>query len=298
MTAPEERQPDVTVPGHLDSIGACRSLTVTSVSEIGWWSTERLLDDIKSGGGAAACQWGMHFDPDNAAGSCTLLEVEDRLGKVTRILLDAGWNPGYMSERLRATGVDRLLEEGGVDLLFLTHEHLDHFWGIEAVLRLAPEITFLVPGTISDNGLAWLGGGAFPAAGIENRVPHRGKVVRMLPGGVHRLADGVASVTFDVPILLDIRGEQSIYVNIEERGLVCVTGCCHQGVRRAGDCPDARAGLPHPGRQRQERVERHRSHRQRRHRAILSRPPNGPKMEGTNNPAFEPRKAEKGHLVS
>jgi len=173
MTAPEERQADVTVPGHLDSIGACRSLTVTSVSEIGWWSTERLLDDIKSGGGAAACQWGMHFDPDNAAGSCTLLEVEDRLGKVTRILLDAGWSQGYMSERLRATGVDHLLRAGGIDFLFLTHEHLDHFWGIEAVLQLAPEITILVPGTISDNGLAWLGGGAFPAAGIENRVPHR-----------------------------------------------------------------------------------------------------------------------------
>jgi 7,8-dihydropterin-6-yl-methyl-4-(beta-D-ribofuranosyl)aminobenzene 5'-phosphate synthase len=230
MIAPEERQPDATVPGHLAAIGACRSLTVTSVSEIGWWRTERFLDDIKAGGGPAACQWGMHFDSDNAAASCTLLEVEDRLGKVTRILLDAGWNPDYMSERLRATGVDRLLKEGGIDFLFLTHEHLDHFWGIEAVLTLAPEITILVPGTISANGLAWLGGRAFPAAGIENRVPHRGKVVRMLPGGVHRLADGIVSATFDVPIWLGIRGEQSIYVNLEDRGLVCVTGCCHQGV--------------------------------------------------------------------
>jgi hypothetical protein len=39
MTAPEEPQPDVTVPGHLASIGVCRSLTVTSVSEIGCFCT-------------------------------------------------------------------------------------------------------------------------------------------------------------------------------------------------------------------------------------------------------------------
>jgi 7,8-dihydropterin-6-yl-methyl-4-(beta-D-ribofuranosyl)aminobenzene 5'-phosphate synthase len=135
-----------------------------------------------------------------------------------------------MAERFRATGVDRLLRDGGIDFLFLSHEHLDHFWGIEAVLRLAPEIPILVPGTLREEGLAWLRGGTFPAAGIANRVPHRGTVVRMLPGGVHRLLEGIASVTFDLPILLDIRGEQSLYANVAGQGLVCITGCCHQGV--------------------------------------------------------------------
>lgn len=49
-------------------------------------------------------------------------------------------------------------------------------------------------------------------------------MLRLLPGGLHRLAEGVASVTFDVPILLDIRGEQSIQVNVENEGLVGGTG--------------------------------------------------------------------------
>jgi 7,8-dihydropterin-6-yl-methyl-4-(beta-D-ribofuranosyl)aminobenzene 5'-phosphate synthase len=230
METMEARQPEVIESGALASIGACRSVKVTSVSEIGWWNTERFVDDIKQSGGESACQWDMHFDPDNAAGSCSLLEVEGSQGGMTRILLDAGWNPEYISERFRTTGIDRLLREGRIDFMYLSHEHLDHYWGIEAVLKLAPEITILVPGTISDEGLGWLKGKAFPAAGIENRVPHRGKVVRMLPGGIHRLAVGVASVTFDVPIWLDVRGEQSIYINVEGKGLVCVTGCCHQGV--------------------------------------------------------------------
>jgi 7,8-dihydropterin-6-yl-methyl-4-(beta-D-ribofuranosyl)aminobenzene 5'-phosphate synthase len=226
----EERHPLVPAADNPLSIGACRSLTVTSVSEVGWWDTPRMLDEMKAGGGPSACQWSIRFDPENAAGSCTLIEIEALDGQTRRILLDAGWNPEYMAERFRATGVDRLLQDGEIDFLFLSHEHLDHLWGIEAVLRLAPEIPILVPGTLREEGIAWLRGGAFPAAGIANPVPHRGPIVRMLPGGVHRLMEGVASVTFDLPILLDIRGEQSIYANVAEKGLVCITGCCHQGV--------------------------------------------------------------------
>lgn len=226
----EERQPMVPTVGTPSVFGACRSVSLTSVSEVGWWDTPRMLDEIKAGGGPTACQWNMHFDPDNAAGSCSLIEVEGLDGTTTRILLDAGWNPEYMAERFRATGVDRLLQAGEIDFLFLSHEHLDHLWGIEAVLRLAPEIPILVPGTLRDEGIAWLRGATFPTPGIANHVPHRGPIVRMMPGGIHRLLEGVASVTFDLPILLDIRGEQSLYVNVEGKGLVCITGCCHQGV--------------------------------------------------------------------
>ena len=229
-TSIEQRQPSIPTKATAVDIGACRSVTVTSISEIGWWNTERMVEDMAAGGGAAASQWRMRFDPDNAAGSCTLLEIETMSGGISRILIDAGWNPDYMAGRLRATGVDKLLRGGKIDFLFLSHEHLDHFWGIEAVLSLAPEITILVPGTLHDEGIAWLRGASFPAADIVNRVPHRGRIVRMMPGGIHRLLDGVASVTFDLPILLDVRGEQSIYVNVADQGLVCITGCCHQGV--------------------------------------------------------------------
>ncbi len=226
----ETRHPLVPAAGRPLAIGACRAVTVTSISEVGWWDTPRMLAEMKAGGGPSACQWGIRFDPDNAAGSASLIEIEGLDGTMRRILLDAGWNADYMAGRLHATGAERLLREGAIDCLFLSHEHLDHFWGIEAVLRLAPEIPILVPGTLREEGLAWLRGAEFPAAGIANRVPHRGPIVRLLPGGAHRLFEGVASVTFDLPILLDIRGEQSLYVQVDGKGLVCITGCCHQGV--------------------------------------------------------------------
>ena len=136
----EERQPLIVSAGSPADIGACRSIRLTVVSEVGWWDTPRMLAQMTAGGGPEASQWGIGFDADNAAGSCSLLEVEALDGNLTRILIDAGWNAGYMSERFRATGVDRLLENGDIAFLFLSHEHLDHFWGIEAVLKLAPEI--------------------------------------------------------------------------------------------------------------------------------------------------------------
>ncbi len=226
----EERQPLAVSASSPAGIGACRSVRLTAVSEVGWWDTARMVAQMTAGGGPEACQWGIKFDTDNAAGSCSLLEVEALDGSITRILIDAGWNSSYMSERFRATGVDRLLENRDIAFLFLTHEHLDHFWGIEAVLKLAPEIPILVPGGLRQEGIDWLRGCEFPQAGIANRTPHRGPIVRMLSGGIHQLLPGLASVTFDLPILLDIYGEQSLYVNVSEKGLVCVTGCCHQGV--------------------------------------------------------------------
>ena len=226
----EERHPLAVSANSSVDIGICRSVKITAVSEIGWWDTSRMLAQMTAGGGPEASQWDIHFDVDNTAGSCSLVEVEALDGSVTRILLDAGWNPEYMSERFRATGVDRLLESGDISFLFLSHEHFDHFWGVEAVLRLAPEIPILVPGGLRQEGIDWLRGATFAAAGISNRIPHRGPIVRMMSGGIHSLLPGLASVTFDLPILLDIRGEQSLYLNVDEKGLVCITGCCHQGV--------------------------------------------------------------------
>ena len=45
-----------------------------------------------------------------------------------------------------------------------------------------------------------------------------------------KLADGVGSVGFDLPILLKIKGEQSLYFNVKDKGLVLCTGCCHQNL--------------------------------------------------------------------
>jgi 7,8-dihydropterin-6-yl-methyl-4-(beta-D-ribofuranosyl)aminobenzene 5'-phosphate synthase len=37
-------------------------------------------------------------------------------------------------------------------------------------------------------------------------------------------------VAFDLPIVIRVRGEESLYFNVKDKGMVCVTGCCHQGI--------------------------------------------------------------------
>jgi 7,8-dihydropterin-6-yl-methyl-4-(beta-D-ribofuranosyl)aminobenzene 5'-phosphate synthase len=47
---------------------------------------------------------------------------------------------------------------------------------------------------------------------------------------VNKLFDGCAAVAFDLPIVIRVRGEESLYFNVKDKGIVCVTGCCHQSI--------------------------------------------------------------------
>lgn len=218
-----------------DGLGACRSVTITCVSETGWHDTATLLADIKAAGGPGGDQWRTGFDPDNAAGSCSLVEVTARNGHRRRFLLDAGWNPAYMEERFRATGLDEMLRAGAIEFLYLSHEHFDHLWGIEAVLRLVPSIRIVAPAGFRPEALALLQGADYPAARTGNAVAHRGELVLLPSGRLHRLMAGIGSATFDLPILLGVQGEQSLFMVVEGKGVVCVTGCCHQGAVALAD---------------------------------------------------------------
>ena len=46
-------------PGEKIDFGACKSLKVTCVSEIGWADNRDMMQDISSGGGLAASQSGV-----------------------------------------------------------------------------------------------------------------------------------------------------------------------------------------------------------------------------------------------
>lgn len=216
-------------------IGACKSVSVTCISETGWHDTAKLLADIKAAGGTGTNQWQTAWDPDNGAGSCSLVEVEGLDGSRRRFLLDAGWNPDYMAKRFAATGVDRMLKDGQIEALFISHEHLDHLWGLETVLRLRSDITIMLPATFHREGEQFIQGASFDKAGCRNSVRHSGKLIRHAPGGVHKLAEGVAAATFDLPIILGVQGEQSLYANVAGKGVVCITGCCHQTITRFAD---------------------------------------------------------------
>jgi len=135
-----------------------------------------------------------------------------------------------MDARFKAEGVDRMLESGEIAFLYLTHEHLDHFWGLEAVLTHRPDIPILMPSTFHAPALSYLEGVEFEKPGIKNPIPHKGQVITLQVGAMTSLMDGVVSVGFDVPIILKVQGEQSLYFNVQDAGLVLFTGCCHQNI--------------------------------------------------------------------
>lgn len=208
---------------------AVKELKITCVSELGWQDDQQVLADAGQAGGLEADQWAVPWSPGNAAGSCSLLEMTMADGGVRRILLDAGWGRAYMARRLADTGVAELLKSGQVELLYFSHEHMDHLWGAQAVLELAPAITIAVPSTFSRAALEFLAGRAPQDSRAANNAPSQGRIVKHAPGPAHEIMPGVYSKTFDLPIILGVRGEQSLFVNVAGKGVVAVSGCCHQG---------------------------------------------------------------------
>ena len=212
-------------------IGQCKSVRIKCVSELGWSDTKNLLTTLKGGGGPKESQWEKPWDTSNAAGSCTLIDMETLDGGHHKFLLDTGWNRDYMNKCYEREGVDRMLKNGDIECLVISHEHLDHYWGLESTLRHNPEIKIFIPSTFYSEGISFLNGTDFPKADARNAFPHRGKLVQCKPGHINKLYDGCALVTFDVgPYVIRVRGEESLYFNVKDKGMVCVTGCCHQGI--------------------------------------------------------------------
>lgn len=222
-------------PGTQLDIGTCKSVKMTCISEVGWHSSEKLLADVKAGGGFNTSQWEVPWDNSNAGGSCSLMEIEALDGKRTKILIDVGWNQGYMKERFAQTGVDKQIASGEIEALFLTHEHVDHLFALQNVLELRRDIPIYIPATFRPEAYQFMAGTDFTTAGARNSVTHTGELIRLKAGGVNPIQPGVAAVTFDLPIILETQGEQSLYVNVKNKGLVAITGCGHQTLPRIVD---------------------------------------------------------------
>ncbi len=70
---------------------------------------------------------------------------------------------------------------------------------------------------------------------IGNTVKHEGELIKTKPGTVNKLFDGCAAATFDMNAALGVQGEQSLYFNLKDKGIVCVSGCCHQGILNSAE---------------------------------------------------------------
>jgi 7,8-dihydropterin-6-yl-methyl-4-(beta-D-ribofuranosyl)aminobenzene 5'-phosphate synthase len=204
--------------GKVD-IGRVRSLSIKCLSEVSWHDDARMRQDVREAGGLGADQFEVKWTPGNAAGVSALLETIDGAGRPHKILMDVGWDQEYMDAVYRREGVDRMLAAGEIESIYVTHEHVDHLWGLPSAVKHRPDIRLLIPAGFSER-----------TKDLIRSSGHTGEVVEIPAGEPRVLFPGCASVTFDVPILLKTRGEQVLYVNVEGRGLVTVTGCCHPGI--------------------------------------------------------------------
>lgn len=207
------------------SIGALKRLRIKCISEVGWLDTPTLLADITAAGGMNTSQYALSWPPfaqlhaENAAGSSALLEAETPDGRLHRVLFDTGWNPAWMERRFAEEGVDRLLADGAIDCLVISHEHFDHFWGIGVTLKHCPSLPIYIPA-------------GFHAAGLDliKQHGHTGPLFTVPPRAPVSLFPGCTVVQFPMQTLLQVAGENVLYFEIEHKGLAMITGCGHGGV--------------------------------------------------------------------
>src|SRR5512147_10430 len=140
-----ERPRFAEVPMSKLLLGAAKSLTVRCLSEVSWHDNARMRMDVRDAGGLSADQFDVKWTPGNAAGVSALLSIADAEGRPRTILMDVGWDVEYMDGVFRREGVDRLLAEGKIDFVYITHEHVDHFWGMPAVTKYRPDVKVVIP---------------------------------------------------------------------------------------------------------------------------------------------------------
>lgn len=244
--------------------GVCKSIKITNISETSWFENSLLMGDIRNAGGLLVNQYDFNWppfgngeglakgsyekgmaeikhllpnrldeaweiqkkksvNPDNAGGYAALIEMEDMDGKIHKYLLDSGWSYEWMDKCFKREGIDKMLEEREIEKFFISHAHFDHFWGLPVTYKYDPTIETIIPEGFYPEDKQYI-----------KDSGHQGKVVEV-PEGLQEIAPGFAVYSFGVPIICRVYGELSMYFNIKDLGLVCVSGCCHEGIIKFAD---------------------------------------------------------------
>ena len=241
-------------------IGECRSVKVTNISETSWFDNKTLMGDIKGSGGLLVNQYEYNWPPfadvkgqlgkgsyekgikhikqylpdkldkawqfqvenavhpENAGAFACLIDVELLDGSRKKLLLDSGWSFVWTDECFKREGIDKMLAKNEINYFIISHEHFDHFWGLPVTLKYNPEIPLYIPEGFYPEGMQYI-----------KDCGYRGKLTVFKPG-LNPLFPGCALYVFAIPIICRVYGEQSLYFNVKDAGLVSVTGCCHQGI--------------------------------------------------------------------
>jgi 7,8-dihydropterin-6-yl-methyl-4-(beta-D-ribofuranosyl)aminobenzene 5'-phosphate synthase len=200
-------------------IGECKSIKIRCISETSWFDNDQLVKDIMKAGGMSANQYDIQWHPKNSGGYSALVEVEALNGTWRRFLLDTGWNPAWMVYSFMREGIDDMLRKGDIEFLYISHEHMDHFWGLPVTLQYRPDLKVIISNRHSQEGKSFFQEGG-----------HKGELLELGLGKVHKVFHGCASITFDIPILIGVQGEQSLFFNVKDKGLIIITGSCHMGI--------------------------------------------------------------------
>jgi 7,8-dihydropterin-6-yl-methyl-4-(beta-D-ribofuranosyl)aminobenzene 5'-phosphate synthase len=215
-------------------IGTCRKVRIKCVSESRWRGSEALGKNrhTEYGGSVSSSQ---DSDCAYAAGNCALVQIEMLNGATKRFLFDSGGEENNLGKCLRREGIDQLLREGDVKSVVVSHEHRDNSWGLRAILDYNPEIRIYIPDTFDPKKFYCLMSNEFVEALGVNWVEHEGTLIKLKTGEIVKLCEGCVAITFECVSYGQVHSETSLCCQVNDTGLVLITGCCHQGVKRLAD---------------------------------------------------------------
>ena len=126
--------------------------------------------------------------------------------KEQRLLFDTGSNGRVLLENMKA--LDVAIEE--IEYLFISHSHWDHIGGLDSVLEINPNITLIVPESLSRH--------------LIRDLRQLAKEVVIITDKPQRLFDDL----YTTGLLGDEMPEQSLVIDGEKP--VIITGCGHFGI--------------------------------------------------------------------
>lgn len=122
------------------------------------------------------------------------------------ILFDTGTKPEIFDANFKEMGLDA----SEIDEVFISHEHRDHFGGLEALLKMNPDVKVVVPETFGKNFF---------------KIPEKTGTVTELISKPVQVCRGL----YTTGVLGRSIPEQSLVLNTDQ-GLVVMTGCSHPGI--------------------------------------------------------------------
>ena len=212
--------------------GEVKSVKVYCVSETSWFDNATLGKDIKDAGGINTNQYDVSYTKDNLGGYAALIEVEALDGKKTTYLLDSGWNTEWVDYVFAKDGIDTMLKNKDINTIFISHDHIDHYFGIESTLKHQPDITMYFPGTAMKKSFELLKGADFsktPGCPEELSAPYW-QANRHRDEQALQSAGRPGACVLRCPGHLASRGENTLYAKVKGKGYITITGCCHPGI--------------------------------------------------------------------